>query len=1080
MARSNQITTPRTRSRLMVTAVSACFAASVSALPLAPNVVNGSASFAQSGNVLNVTNSNGAIINWNSFSIGAGETTRFIQASASSSVLNRVLANDPSVIFGTLTSNGKVWLINPAGILVGAGARIDTAGFVASTLNITDANFLANKLKFDATLGAGAVINQGTITTPSGGSVYLVASNVSNTGIITTPQGEVILAAGQSVTLLDTGTPGVSVEIVGPQGNATNLGDIVATAGRIGIAGVLVHNSGKLDASSVVSEGGHVFLKASQDAYVDGNGRIVTTGSKGGKVEVLGNRVAVMDHASIDASGTNGGGTVLIGGDYQGKNPNVQNATATYFGPNATVKADATNNGDGGKVIVWADDTTRAYGHISARGGPNGGNGGFVEVSGKNYLDYQALTDTRAPMGKTGTLLLDPDNISIVTTAVGTFGSYGGSPWVFTANGGTNDSVIGWDTIDSQLGASDVFISTPDGDINILASHTYGSSSNLNLIAGGNVNATNVNVYNTYGGHIQLVAGWNGSTVFYGGPPSTSVTRGTGDITLTNSLIKSTTGSVYLDAGRDIKLDSTSSVIGYNRVRLDAARNVIIGGHVETLAACGECGGSIDITAGDSSYGGYLAFGAGSSIVASRDIDLRAHSGSAGSGDITQAAGGTIALGGSGSYSSYLTADGNLLLDGTVNLASGNLVGHAGYYGAPDKTLRISHLSNSYGGYVTLGATGNASLGVTGDANTSWMDVYGGDNSPGGTTGNVTLSATGNITFGSYGGRLTPATGKKITLSAGGNISGYGYVGSSNNDLEIDAGGNFTLTSGFIRGKNIDMNIGGALDIGSGYGSTEISANGNMNVHAGSVNLAYGGLFGYGDTSLIASGPVRLDHGRIRGLGSVTVVGGAVSLDNHSGIIGYSYYGGGVFVGATSASLNNGSGIVSFGPGSNVEMVISGGDLTLNNDSHIFAGNDVLLTLTGANAIVSLSNIDAITGLPGSPSTIETGAVLTTHINFLSRASGGIFIDGVDTTTTVAGGSGIYDQGNPASPGNGLEITYGSSDNIASIASNTIDQFFNNLTDSNPPPTEDKKKDGIETEGNNQDEHHANQTGTCS
>lgn len=205
----------RTRTRLLTTAVAACFTASAYALPSNPTVVNGSASFAQAGNVLNVTNSNGAIINWNTFSIGAAETTRFIQSSASSSVLNRVLASDPSVILGTLTSNGRVFLINPNGILVGQGARIDVAGFIASTLNITDANFLANKLSFDATPGAGSVVNQGSITTPSGGSVYLVAPNVSNEGIITTPQGETILAAGQTVTLLDTATPGVSVEITG-------------------------------------------------------------------------------------------------------------------------------------------------------------------------------------------------------------------------------------------------------------------------------------------------------------------------------------------------------------------------------------------------------------------------------------------------------------------------------------------------------------------------------------------------------------------------------------------------------------------------------------------------------------------------------------------------------------------------------------------------------------------------------------------------------------------------------------------------------------------------------------------------
>jgi filamentous hemagglutinin family protein len=103
-----------------------------------------SPTFNQAGKVLTVTNSPGAIINWQKFNIQAGETTHFAQTSASSSVLNRVL-NDPTVIYGTLSSNGRVWLVNPAGIMVGPGGKVDVAGFVASTLNISNADFLAGR-----------------------------------------------------------------------------------------------------------------------------------------------------------------------------------------------------------------------------------------------------------------------------------------------------------------------------------------------------------------------------------------------------------------------------------------------------------------------------------------------------------------------------------------------------------------------------------------------------------------------------------------------------------------------------------------------------------------------------------------------------------------------------------------------------------------------------------------------------------------------------------------------------------------------------------------------------------------------
>jgi filamentous hemagglutinin family protein len=250
--------------RLGVAAVAACFIAGpVLSNPVNPTVVNGTATFNQAGKVLTVTNSNGAIINWQQFNIGAGETTHFAQASASSSVLNRVLANDPSLIYGTLSSNGRVWLVNPAGILVGAGGRVDVAGFVASTLNISNADFLAGRNLFVNDGTAQNVINQGEIRTPSGGSVYLIGSNVTNEGLIHTPAGETILAAGQTVSLIDSATPGVKVDITGAAGNATNLGTITADAGRIGIAGVIVRNSGTVECQQRGQRRRRIFLKAS-------------------------------------------------------------------------------------------------------------------------------------------------------------------------------------------------------------------------------------------------------------------------------------------------------------------------------------------------------------------------------------------------------------------------------------------------------------------------------------------------------------------------------------------------------------------------------------------------------------------------------------------------------------------------------------------------------------------------------------------------------------------------------------------------------------------------------------------------
>lgn len=387
------------RNPLLGAAVALCFAAPAAhANPSGPTVVNGAASFAASGNTLTVTNSPGAIIHWQQFSIQANEVTRFLQQNAASAVLNRVIGGDPSALLGTLASNGRVYLINASGITLGAGARIDVAGFAASTLNLSDADFLAGRNLFRGTGGEGALENAGRISTPEGGFVYLVAPKVENRrdAVITSPKGEVIIAAGRTVELVGAHEPDVRVEFTAG-GEAVNAGAVVAASGRVGIFGTLVRSSGLVSASRAeAGEGGKIVFRASEDALLEPGARAEATGDTGGTVHVLGRRVGVLDGAAIDASGEAGGGRVLVGGDLKGGNPDVPNAWRTYFGEHASIRA------DGGKVVVWSDDLTRAYGTIRAPGG-------FVEVSGANLLDFAAKVEAR-------TLLLDPLDLTIQNT----------------------------------------------------------------------------------------------------------------------------------------------------------------------------------------------------------------------------------------------------------------------------------------------------------------------------------------------------------------------------------------------------------------------------------------------------------------------------------------------------------------------------------------------------------------------------------------------------------------------------------------------------------------------------------------
>ena len=213
----NKVTLRRTA---LAVAVAVAFSASESSFanPTGASVASGGATFAVSGNTLTVTNTPGAIINWQQFSIQKDEITRFIQQHAASGVLNRVIGQNPSLILGQLSSNGRVFLINPSGIAFGKSAVIDVAGFAASTLNISDADFISGRMRFQGSGAEGRLTNAGTIRTAEGGHVYLIAPNVENEkgAVITSPKGEVVIAAGKTVELVNSRTPELRVEFAAP------------------------------------------------------------------------------------------------------------------------------------------------------------------------------------------------------------------------------------------------------------------------------------------------------------------------------------------------------------------------------------------------------------------------------------------------------------------------------------------------------------------------------------------------------------------------------------------------------------------------------------------------------------------------------------------------------------------------------------------------------------------------------------------------------------------------------------------------------------------------------------------------
>ncbi|HUP94510.1 MAG TPA: filamentous hemagglutinin N-terminal domain-containing protein [Burkholderiales bacterium] len=435
--------------------------------------------------------------------------------------MNRVVGSDGSSILGTLSSNGRVFLVNPNGVIFGPGARIDTAAFIASTLNIADSDFLQGRLKFEGG-GNGVLRNEGTIR--ASGDIMLVGPRIENAGLIRSGNGSVLLAAGQKLTITSPDAQGVKFELQAPSDSALNVGAIQAHNAVGMFAGTLRH-SGDISVTTATGAGGRVALVAQKDATIDKDatisasglsggsvtiqsgdttlvaGRIEATGSaeQGGAVHVLGDKVGILSGANINASGETGGGTILVGGDYQGRNASIANASQTVVQADATLRADAIGAGNGGKVIVWANDIARFEGSISARGGAAAGDGGFAEVSGKAFLDFRGRVDTRAPHGRTGTLLLDPTDIEFVE-------ALGGVPptqlngGIFQETGVTPPllSQITPGALSAALSGTDVVISTEStaaapGDIRWNTPFNYdgGNSRTLTLNANRNIDFNN-------------------------------------------------------------------------------------------------------------------------------------------------------------------------------------------------------------------------------------------------------------------------------------------------------------------------------------------------------------------------------------------------------------------------------------------------------------------------------------------------------------------------------------------------------------------------------------------------------------
>ena len=520
--------------------------------PLGGQVTSGDASIStpDASTVQIDQTSNRAILEWQSFDIAPGETTRFVQPDSDAWALNRVVGStDPTKILGTLEANGNIVIVNPDGIHFGTGSVVDVNRIIATTADISDENFVGGILTFDRPGNPRAsIVNEGTITVKEYGLASFVAPSVRNAGTIAARLGTIGLAAGNTFTIdpygdgliklavgdeildevVDVATGETVTDLVKNEGTLKANGGTVAMTAATARKAVnsVVNNTGVTEANSVGMRGGKIILGAQtastkvastpvqtvrvsgtiRAASLDADNIPIPSSAPRGSIEIIGEAI-LAENATIDASGIYGGGTILIGGDYMGGNGDpdmigeydipledhvVPTAAYVALDDATTVTADASEDGDGGKVIVWSDKATVTAAAITARGGENGGDGGFIETSGK-YLSVMKSADASAPQGGAGTWLLDPldvhirdaadANFSVVTDVIypgiiGNSASPTASPSVISTsniegalNSGTNVHVTTRGTLGGQPG--DIYIEdditkSSSGDVFVL------------------------------------------------------------------------------------------------------------------------------------------------------------------------------------------------------------------------------------------------------------------------------------------------------------------------------------------------------------------------------------------------------------------------------------------------------------------------------------------------------------------------------------------------------------------------------------------------------------------------------------
>ncbi|HZN32949.1 MAG TPA: hypothetical protein VFB80_03990, partial [Pirellulaceae bacterium] len=901
------------------------------------------------------------------FDGGAGENDSLTISGGSYSAVGYVFMGDGSTQIQAGNSALQLTGVEPIFDYLAADTRQFTIGAGVSGLALGDDGIAANGLsRLETSLGTSV-----TFASPwhsltlgaedSAGQPSLAVSGLDNN-----------FAADLTIDAGDSGRVELSGQI------HLHGSDLRASGDTIQVSGSIITGEATIDLSArrqltVTAEGvlensaGQVLLDAGGEGTLQFSGRIdasgLAAGQTGGTVHLLGWQVEVLGTASIDASGMSGGGTVLVGGDYQGANPLIRNATNTLVQSETSISANALENGNGGRIIVWADEAAvvAGSGNLQARGGASGGDGGFIETSGKQYLEVRDAADASSPFGNAGTWLLDPTNLTVVA---GTGGSLPGGS--FTSSPG--NSTIGATTITNAL----------QGGTNVT----------LNTGASGS-EAGNI----TVNAPISVAVG-NGNT--------RTLTLNAHAVIDVNSAITATSGSlnVVLNAGGAITLDANITTRGGN-LTTQGTTFENVGATIDTRGPGALVGGNITLThTGLVQIGANMLLDEGTANITGVGIQFVGASGlisgrvatlNAGTSDITSGgatsditvsgAGAAVSLQGTaiGTSSNRLVV--NLGAAGTLglNATSGDI--YADLAGGSFSTSRITTLSaGGTGADIDLQVTsGNLTIDNVAFADSVADNTANDDFVLTSTSGNVVLSnssalvaatvklsANGTLTATTSGPHLnTSGTGTAITLMAGGTI------GTSANRIGVQAGTGLvtatttsnTATDGVFLASTGRLSLG-AIATGTAIQSVNLTTSGTTPdvdisaVNSGNDNwtINSAGAIAFSGLGSLAANSLALTAASAINLGTASLTStGAANLTATAGNISFGAAGS---ITAASATLLAGGDILgSSANATDINTSGSNGNITLSADSLGASGQPLQL-----NPGDGILNLTATTG----------------------------------------------------------------------------------------------------------------------